>query len=199
MTDEHVDELLGDLDRALDVEVSPAVASRVRLEMASAAAPRWHGVRWHVAATVAAAAVVVAVGYIGWPRTLPPAPETVAVATPDLVRGSFEPVSEPESSPASVPRSVPVPAPAPQRTQAVRVERVVASLDMKPLISPDVRLALRQLSAAWTDGRVTAEFAAPVSVQVEAAVIPPPIVIEPVKPEMVSLTDGPELGIGSGQ
>ena len=56
-TDERVDELLADLDRALAIEPSPALAARARTRM-GAATPAWLGWRW----SIAAGAVIVLAG-----------------------------------------------------------------------------------------------------------------------------------------
>jgi hypothetical protein len=89
MTDQHVDDLLEDLDRALAVEPSPSVAARVRTSVAHDTGVGWFERHWRGIAVGTAALVVIAAIVRPWfdaspvPSPLPAASaEVKAVPAP---------------------------------------------------------------------------------------------------------------------
>ena len=109
-TDERVDELLADLDRALAIEPSPAVAARARTRM-GAATSAWLGWRWSLAAW--GAVVIAGAVYLAWPQ-----PSAVRSTSAQVT--SNAPVTPATQLLAQVPSqaTAPVAAPAVQQARA---------------------------------------------------------------------------------
>jgi hypothetical protein len=149
MTDKHVDDLLGDLDRALGVEVSPSVAARVRTNRAATA--RRRGLGWFAAAAAIAGMFVVGVGYFARPRPIV-GPQMVATSLPP--RASEPTALGPRASALArtesrTPRTeTRMPNPEPRGSSAEsRVPSPESAVDDRPLVAANTRLALRQVAA----------------------------------------------------
>jgi hypothetical protein len=179
MTQDPVDQLLEDLDTALSVQPSPAVAAQVRRRMDAHSRSVGHGFRWWAGAAVAAAAVLVT-SYATLDRSLPeslsderPAghePRVAdAVAAPPRRataaiegRGRLQP-----SAPAETARRSPTEAPG-QMT-------VWAESEPDVVVSPADRLGFEQLQAAVSSGRITAETLASAAGHLEPTIVIPTI------------------------
>ena len=96
MSDERVDEVLADLDRALTVEPSPALHARLRTALGATPGRRANW-QWHA---VAAGSVLVLLGALWlWFRSpVPPSPEAVVSS---IVDPPHRPVPRPDALPAS--------------------------------------------------------------------------------------------------
>jgi len=178
MTDDprdDVDELLRDLDLALSVQPSPAVAARVRTRV-DQTAPSTARLRWVlVTGTIA---TLVGGSYSVWHRgTPPPAASRLASVTPgrppagpDLPKA----ISSPRASFVAT-NDAALPA---MREPAVTSSSPFAEV----MVSPNVLLGLEQLQESVNAGRVSAELLAAPGLGFELAVITPTIVeIQPVK------------------
>jgi hypothetical protein len=196
MNDERVDELLEDLDTALAVEPSPAVAARARASFAAqpvGGSIRW---RWGFVAGAALAVVAIGVGYAVWPRANQPAAPVRTTAQ------QREAVPAPVSS---APRTVtprpaaaaPIPPAAPRRrARSVTAAPIqaVAAAEHEPevLVSPGIRIALAQLAGAIRDGRISVD-----ALPAEGPfVLPPPIVIPATVIEPFKVGQAPPVGGG---
>jgi hypothetical protein len=197
-TDERVDELLADLDRALAIEPSPVVAARARTRM-KAASSGWPGWRWSLAA--AGGVVFAAAAYLAWPQ--PPAVRSMSApiaSNAPLTPGVQAPVQVPSEStaPLSAPAArqararVAVPEPVRQTTVDVREPEV--------LISPRQRIALEQLAAALKDGRLTTDSVAAANQPiVHEPLIVPSMIVEPFRADVLpAIGTGESVGMGGG-
>ena len=195
-TDERVDELLADLDRALAVEPSPALAARARTRM-GAATSAWLGWRW----SLAAGAVIVLAGaaYFAWPQ-------------PSAVRStSAQVVPNAPATPGAQPSAqVPSQAASPVAAPAVRQARARAAgpnpvrhataevREPEVLISPNQRIALEQLAAALKDGRLTTESVAAANQPiVQEPLIVPSMIIAPFEADVLPAI-GTNVPVGTG-
>ena len=194
-TDERVDELLADLDRALTIEPSPALAARARTRM-GAAAPAWLGWRW----ALAAGAVIVLAGatYVAWPQpsavrstsaqVVPNAPATAGAQPRAQVPSLAAPVAAPAVRQARARAAGPNPVR--HATAAVREPEV--------LVSPNQRIALEQLAAALRDGRLTTESVAAANQPiVQEPLIVPSMVIAPFEADVLPAI-GTNVTVGTG-
>ncbi len=182
MTDERVDELLSDLDEALSVEPSPAVAARVRTRIDKSAAPFPVRVRWVV--VPAAIATVVLAAYSVWPR---------GVASPTTSDQQRVTVSQPSVGPGSPSPSAPtlarvVPANM-SDTLAKPHDRSAATTNRlghpEVIVSPNVRIGLEQLQESVKAGRVSAELLSGPGLDFEPTVVRPAVIeIQPVRFEL---------------
>ncbi len=161
MTDEQVDELLADLDRALTVEPSPSVIAKVRVRVAPPSAS-WHGLRRAVAAVGGVA--IASAAFLLWPH-----PSAIPSSQVTL-RGSLHSVGEPEAQTgAQVTSGRRVPPARARRTDVevrlrpstgdagtgsiqrvnVAVETVTpGAVDPEVLVPPDQLMAVRQFLQA---------------------------------------------------
>lgn len=184
MTDDRVDELLKDLDAALSVQPSPAVAASVRTRIADSRAA-WT-MDWRPLAAAAAMVAVVAASYAAWPRRVPtpvaadragltedPPSDPSAVQSPtSIVQGPTSTVREPRVTVAAgrtVNRKVRVAA----SRQPVNTDR----REPEVLVSSAVRLGFEQLLAAVAAGRITAESFTNNTVAFQLDVVEPTIVV----------------------
>jgi hypothetical protein len=173
MTD-PVDDLLAELDTALDVHPSPELAARVRTRAAEDRAPAWRR-RLLAVGVMSAAALVILALLSGGPREVL-LPERAAddmvqrhEAVPTLT------VNEPGAPVVGAATAARMPASAPR---LVRTRRPIPR-DTAPavVISPSMRLGLEQLQADLASGRVTAESLRARESSIEPVVITPGVVM----------------------
>ena len=197
-TDERVDELLADLDRALAIEPSPAVAARVRTRVESDASG-WFG--WRLSLAAAGVIVLAGVAYLAWPRPSAVPPDSPRIAS----SSSATPGSQP---PAHAPAQAGAPGAEPATRHAGAGARTAASTPVRHttveirepevLVSPNQRIALEQLAAALKDGRLTTESVAAANRPiVHEPLVVPSIVIEPFKADVLPAI-GTSESVGSG-
>jgi hypothetical protein len=169
-----VDDLLAELDAALDVHPSPELGARVRTRAAEDRAPAWRRRLLAIGAMSAAALVVLAL-LLGRPREAL-LPERAAddmvqrrEAVPTLtVTAPGAPVVGAATAarmPASAPRFVRARRPIPRDAEPVIV------------ISPSMRLGLEQLQADLASGRVTGESLRARESSIDPVVITPGVVM----------------------
>jgi hypothetical protein len=194
MNDERVDELLEDLDTALAVEPSPAVAASVRTSIARQPAAGWFGRRWGLVAGMALAVVAIGAGYVVWPRANQPAAPVQTTA----LQGEPAPISSaPPTMTPSRTASTPIPSTTPRRqarSLAAAPIHATAAAEHEPdvLVSPGIRIALAQLAAAVREGRISVE-ALPAD---RPFVLPAPIVIPATVIEPFKVGQAPPVGGG---
>ena len=194
--DERIGELLADLDRALAVEPSPAVAARVRTRM-EASTFAWLGWRWSIAA--ASGIVLSAVAYFAWPQPTVGPSVPVQVVVTALPTPAAEPLPRVPS-----PAAAPLPTPAERMVRAESAEpggaRRASSDVREPevLVSPSQRIALEQLAAALRDGRLTTEaVAAANQPSAPEPLIVPSMVIAPFQADVLPAI-GTSVTVGTG-
>jgi hypothetical protein len=196
-SDQRVDELLADLDRALAIEPSPAVAARVRTRVETGASG-WFGWRW----SLAAAGVIVLAGaaYLAWPRpSVAPPPDSSRIAASASATPGSQPSAQAPAQ-AAVRGAEPAMRHAGARTAAPTPVRhtTVEIREPEVLVSPNQRIALEQLAAALKDGRLTTESMAAASRPiVHEPLVVPSLVIEPFKADVLPAI-GTSESVGSG-
>lgn len=193
MTHDPVDQLLEDLDTALSVRPSPAVAAQVRRRID--AHGRSVGPRFGLwAGGAVAAAAVLATTYATWNRIQPEATRDERSA----VHASLADGAEAESRMPTTEviaeggtRHAPAPEVTSRRVlvEAPRRTTVLAESEPDVIVSAADRLGFEQLQAAVSAGRITAETLVSVAVNLE-----PTIVI----PTMVSIRQTPVPGSSPG-
>lgn len=196
MTHDPVDQLLEDLDTALSVRPSPAVAAQVRRRID--AHGRSVGPRFGLwAGGAVAAAAVLATTYTTWNRIQPEATrdERSAVHAP-LADGAEAEQRMPTTEVTEViaeggTRHAPAPEVTSRRVLVEAPRRMIVLTESEPdvVVSPADRLGFEQLQAAVSAGRITAETLVSVAVNLE-----PTIVI----PTMVSIRQTPVPGSSPG-
>jgi hypothetical protein len=206
MTDERVDEVLSDLDEALSVDPSPAVAARVRTRIA-AQAEQGSGA-WPRLTTAAALLAVGTVATLWWganPSRVDPPRQAVTAA--DVPRPAQLPAPSGSVPSGPVARTTRASAP-PRRSPSVArpAEAVYAAPSREPdvIVSPQARTAFEQLQAAALAGRLSEEFFAPSQAVVEPTILTPTVVeVRPIEIERVRFDEPatgptPEGSSGSG-
>jgi hypothetical protein len=178
MTQDPVDRLLEDLDRALSVQPSAAMTAQVRRHIDAhrlPTSPRF-GV-WTLAA--AAVAAVLATSYVGLNRVNVEAPvvqrasvsaaPTSGAATPQSrsTGAAVEPLA------ASMARTERAERPRPADIHSLPAVRPDPMFDI--VISPADRLGLEQFQLAVSSGRITSEMLASASVNLEPTMVIPTI------------------------
>lgn len=151
MSDEHMDDLLRDLNRALSVEPSPSVAAKVRIRIGEGRASRTGWIGW---ATVAAMALV-AVAYLSVPRELEQPERTASPPeAPSDVRGVSLPLTDPLIAPETA-----EPAPDAGTTRRAATSAVALSATREPgvLVPSSARVAYEALRRQIAEGRITGE------------------------------------------
>ena len=179
MTNERIDELLSELDEALSVQPSPAVAARVRTRIAERAGRRPVAVlRLTVAAALAA---VAASGAAVWWQA-EPAPMDLprqTVTTP----AASAPVRQTDSRPSR--REPRVAAESSSATPAMRAQarpraglpaRAADPPEPEVMVSPAMRLAFEQLQDAAQSGRLTAESFSQAEPTFDPVVVTPTVI-----------------------
>jgi hypothetical protein len=157
MNDESIDELLRDLNKALSVEPSPAVAAKVRIRIREQGAPRTGWVGW---VTVAGMALV-AMAYLSAPLDVDE-PDRLAspLAAPHGtdIREVSQRLPDPLVTPESASRG-----PAGRATNGAAAHAVTRSATGEPevLVPPSVRLAYEALRRQIAEGRITSESFTP--------------------------------------
>jgi len=177
MTDEGdridgVDELLSDLDVALAVEPSPAVAARVRTRVDERSG--WRPRLWPLAVATSFAMAVGA--YALWPGTSSPSnptPEARSVLPSHAARTVPASVRPEEGrTPVAATRNA-----SRSRSKHVPAARAVAAREPEVIVSPEVAVAFAGLQAAALEGRLTADF----------FTRPPAAIVSPLRIEVESL------------
>ena len=197
-TDQRVDELLADLDRALAIEPSPAVTARVRTRV-EADASRWFGWGW----LLAAAGVIVLAGaaYLAWPRpTAAPSSSFPIASSAPATPGAQPSTQRPAQTVAPAPEPAMRHAGA-RATQPTPVRHTTVDVrEPEVLVSPNQRVALEQLAAALKDGRLTTESVAAANRPIlHEPLVVPSIVIEPFKADVLpAIGTGESAGSGGG-
>lgn len=166
-----VDDVLGDLDRALSVEPSPAVTARVRraIEAQSPRGSRW--VRWTMAAAaVGTAGLALVVQTRPEPATEPDVPPAVVADAGAQERSAPRAAISPAASEASPARDASSPA---TRGQRVGQDRAP---EPEVLIAPDVQAAFDELLAGVAAGRITAAAFTTQPVEITPATITPTVI-----------------------
>ena len=163
MTDQRVNELLSDLDEALSVEPSPAVAARVRTRIAEQGERR-AGIWFQLTAAAALAAVAAVGGAVWWPaepsRTEAPRQALRRSADAARVENSAPAVEEPSGLLDRMARSSFAAQPSSRAGGRAQPVHDAAPREPDVIVSPQVRVAFEQLQAAAQAGRLTAEFVA---------------------------------------
>lgn len=176
MTDQRVNELLSELDDALSVEPSPAVAARVRTRIAEQGERRagaW--LRLTVsAALVAVATVGAAVWWGAGPSRTEPSRQALAPSDAQPPAEISAPAAEaPSRSLDRMTRSsVPTP-PSPRASGPTQPVHEAVPREPDVIVSPHVRVAFEQLQAAAQAGRLSAEFVAQSQRTLEPTVVTP--------------------------
>jgi hypothetical protein len=150
---DDLDELLRDLDAALSVEPSPAVAARVRTHVDERAGRPGFG--WHLA--IASIVVVIAAYGLVYRRdsAQKAGNQDRTVTASREAQNEVVPLRALRDDAADIPVRVPEPTGRPRRPRPEASSPAVRQPEV--IVSADVRLAFEQLqSAAWT-GRLTAE------------------------------------------
>lgn len=198
MTNQRVNELLSELDEALSVEPSPAVAARVRTRIAE------HGERragaWLRLTTAAALVALATVGGAVWwgaepSRTEPPRQALRRSDDPARVQKSAPADEEPSATVDRIARSRIAAPPSPRAGGPVQPVRDAGPREPDVIVSPQVRLAFEQLQAAAQAGRLSAEFVAQSQLTFEPTVVTPVSIDIPPRDEAVP-TNPPTHGPG---
>lgn len=179
MTQDPVDRLLEDLDTALSVQPSPAVAAQVRRRMGAHSRSVGHGFRWWAVAAGAAAAVLVT-SYATLDRSLPEtlSDERPAGHEPRVADAAAEPprrATAPHEERGTLHPSAPAETARRSLTEAPGQMTVRAESEPDVVVSPADRLGFEQLQAAVSSGRITAETLASVAAHLEPTIVIPTI------------------------
>jgi hypothetical protein len=175
MTHDPVDRLFEDLETALSVQPSPALAAQVRRRIETQQQSVRPPFRLWAGAVVAVAAILVT-GYATWHSPQVDAPRTerpevlaaLATSSPDAAASPTPAVTE-------EPR---VPVPAPQPRTSVSASRRADPRTDEPLVivSAADRLGFEQLRAAVASGRITADTLVSSAVIIEPTIVIPTMV-----------------------
>jgi len=165
MTNDRVEDLLKDLDDALDVSPAPETIVKVRARIAEQSSSRWPWLSWRVVAAVAAGVAIVVIGYLQWTPRAASAPPQVATVIPPV--HAPPPTVEPPAH-----QTPTLPAPAARTVTASSAARQARAIDderLRVIVSPDQRRGIEQLQAAARAGRITDKSFADSPVVIDAA------------------------------